>query len=221
MSATLTNSANLWQRVVASHQQYSQAFSDFLKNSPDKVEVLRKALRGKERWLALRTVPSLNVDEKKALLADWVNLARAAHSPFQIAWTVIESLPRDWLLKHIEKEVDAILRDENETDYWMFLQLYATLDQALTQKLARRAANHADPEIRELGESYLTSKKSLEELNLSVRARKCMARLGISSIQDLLQRTDDELLNAKNFGMTTLNEVREKLGSLGLKLRGD
>ena len=72
-----------------------------------------------------------NADEKKALFPEWVDLARAAHSPFQIAWSIIESLPRAWVLQNIEKEVDAILASEDETDYWMFLQLYARLDGAL------------------------------------------------------------------------------------------
>ena len=38
---------------------------------------------------------------------------------------------------------------------------------------------------------------------------------------DLVQRSADELLESKNFGMTSLNEVREKLGQYGLSLRGD
>jgi DNA-directed RNA polymerase subunit alpha len=63
--------------------------------------------------------------------------------------------------------------------------------------------------------------KSVTDLNLSVRARKCMNRLGINSLGDLIQRTADELLESKNFGMTSLNEVREKLGQYGLTLRGD
>src|SRR5437667_10909205 len=49
------------------------------------------------------------------------------------------------------------------------------------------------------------------ELNLSVRARKCMSRLGITTLGELCQRTPDELLEAKNFGITSLTEVREKL----------
>jgi DNA-directed RNA polymerase subunit alpha len=63
--------------------------------------------------------------------------------------------------------------------------------------------------------------KSVSELNLSVRARKCMNRLGINSLGDLVQRSADELLESKNFGMTSLNEVREKLAQFGLSLRGD
>jgi DNA-directed RNA polymerase subunit alpha len=59
------------------------------------------------------------------------------------------------------------------------------------------------------------------ELNLSVRARKCMNKLGIGTIGELLSHTGDDLLECKNFGVTSLVEVREKLTGLGLKLRGD
>jgi DNA-directed RNA polymerase subunit alpha len=63
--------------------------------------------------------------------------------------------------------------------------------------------------------------KPIADLNLSVRARKCMIRLGVSTIGELIRRTGDELLECKNFGVTSLNEVREKLTTHGLKLRGD
>ena len=63
--------------------------------------------------------------------------------------------------------------------------------------------------------------RPIADLNLSVRARKCMIRLGINSISELVRRTGDDLLECKNFGVTSLNEVREKLQVHGLKLRGD
>ena len=63
--------------------------------------------------------------------------------------------------------------------------------------------------------------RPIAELSLSVRARKCMVRLGISTIGELVRRTGDELLECKNFGVTSLNEVREKLTQSNLKLRGD
>jgi DNA-directed RNA polymerase subunit alpha len=63
--------------------------------------------------------------------------------------------------------------------------------------------------------------RPIADLSLSVRARKCMVRLGINTIGELLRRTGDELLECKNFGVTSLNEVREKLTVAGLKLRGD
>ena len=63
--------------------------------------------------------------------------------------------------------------------------------------------------------------RPVSDLNLSVRARKCMNRLGIVTIGELVSRTPDELLSAKNFGVTSLNEVRLRLGDMDLKLRND
>jgi DNA-directed RNA polymerase subunit alpha len=63
--------------------------------------------------------------------------------------------------------------------------------------------------------------KPVTELNLSVRARKCMMRLGIATLGELVQRTADELLSSKNFGVTSLNEVRSGLAEFDLRLRND
>ena len=63
--------------------------------------------------------------------------------------------------------------------------------------------------------------KLVGDLNLSVRSRKCMARLNIQTIGQLVQRTPDELLASRNFGVTSLNEIRQKLGEIGIRLRND
>jgi DNA-directed RNA polymerase subunit alpha len=63
--------------------------------------------------------------------------------------------------------------------------------------------------------------KPIADLNLSVRARKCMTKLGIQTVGELIVHTGDELMECKNFGVTSLNEVREKLGELGLKLKNE
>jgi DNA-directed RNA polymerase subunit alpha len=63
--------------------------------------------------------------------------------------------------------------------------------------------------------------RPIADLNLSVRARKCMVRLGLNTIGELLRKSADDLLECKNFGVTSLNEVREKLTIQGLKLRGE
>jgi DNA-directed RNA polymerase subunit alpha len=61
----------------------------------------------------------------------------------------------------------------------------------------------------------------VSELNLSVRSRKCMVRLGINTVGQLIQRTADELLASRNFGVTSLNEIRSKLAELNLRLQND
>jgi len=61
--------------------------------------------------------------------------------------------------------------------------------------------------------------QSVSELQLSVRARKALALLNIQMIGDLCARTEAELLGVKNFGMTSLLEIKEKLADAGLSLR--
>ena len=87
------------------------------------------------------------------------------------------------------------------------------------------AAVAAEPVEAEVGEPTADEQEflnqSITELNLSVRARKCTTKLGISTIAELVRRTAEDLMECKNFGVTSLNEVREKLAERGLKLRGD
>jgi DNA-directed RNA polymerase subunit alpha len=59
---------------------------------------------------------------------------------------------------------------------------------------------------------------SLTELNLSVRATNCLESESINTVRDLVAHTEDQLLEVRNFGETTLNEVREKLREHGLRL---
>jgi DNA-directed RNA polymerase subunit alpha len=59
---------------------------------------------------------------------------------------------------------------------------------------------------------------SLAELKLSVRAMNCLESEHINSVRELVQRTEDQLLEVRNFGETTLSEVRERLRELGLHL---
>jgi DNA-directed RNA polymerase subunit alpha len=59
---------------------------------------------------------------------------------------------------------------------------------------------------------------SLAELELSVRATNCLESEGITTVRDLVIRTEDELLEVRNFGETTLKEVKGKLQERGLHL---
>jgi len=86
---------------------------------------------------------------------------------------------------------------------------------------AAEGAVRVDP-IEELSsEEKALLAKPIGDLNLSVRARKCMTKLGIQTIGDLVNRSGDEMLECKNFGVTSLNEVRERLVELNLKLKNE
>ena len=59
---------------------------------------------------------------------------------------------------------------------------------------------------------------NISELNLSVRAGNCLETENIMQVRDLVTRTEDQLLEVRNFGETTLAEVQQKLRELGLHL---
>lgn len=61
--------------------------------------------------------------------------------------------------------------------------------------------------------------KSIDEIQLSVRARKCLQKLNIRTLGELIRTTEAELLGCKNFGVTSLNEIKKALGTVGLSLR--
>jgi len=62
---------------------------------------------------------------------------------------------------------------------------------------------------------------TIEELNLSVRSYNCLKREGINSVGDLRQKSEAELMDIRNFGQKSIDEVKGKLDELGLSLRED
>ena len=66
-----------------------------------------------------------------------------------------------------------------------------------------------------LGENLL---KSVDELELSVRAANCLKKANIKYIGELVQKTESEMLRTKNFGRKSLNEIKEVLVDMGLHL---
>ncbi|MFL5796332.1 MAG: DNA-directed RNA polymerase subunit alpha [Actinomycetota bacterium] len=60
---------------------------------------------------------------------------------------------------------------------------------------------------------------TIEELNLSVRSYNCLKREGINTVGDLVQRSEQELMDIRNFGQKSIDEVKAKLEELGLSLR--
>jgi DNA-directed RNA polymerase subunit alpha len=61
--------------------------------------------------------------------------------------------------------------------------------------------------------------KNVADMELSVRSRKALQRLNINTVGELASRTEAELLGCKNFGHTSLNEIKQQLATFGLGLR--
>ena len=60
---------------------------------------------------------------------------------------------------------------------------------------------------------------NIEDLDLSVRSYNCLKRAGINTVEELVQRDEDEMMKVRNLGRKSLEEVQQKLAQLGLSLR--
>ena len=62
---------------------------------------------------------------------------------------------------------------------------------------------------------------TIEELDLSVRSFNCLKRANINTVQDLIEKTEDEMMKVRNLGRKSLEEVMNKLSLMGLTLKSE
>jgi DNA-directed RNA polymerase subunit alpha len=79
----------------------------------------------------------------------------------------------------------------------------------------------AAAEVAEAPGAHPMENFPIEELELGVRSYNCLKRVGIETIGELVSKTEDELAAIPNFGRKSIEEVKETLGTHGLRLRGD
>jgi DNA-directed RNA polymerase subunit alpha len=60
---------------------------------------------------------------------------------------------------------------------------------------------------------------SIDDLDLTVRSYNCLKRAGISTVEELTQKTEDEMSRVRNLGKKSLKEVKEKLQALNLSFK--
>lgn len=124
------------------------------------------------------------------------------------------------LLKVSEAELLAY-RNFGETSLNEIKALLASkglrLGQSLEDKAGGAPRRPTAPTVGNVAPEIVA--KSVADLELSVRSRKALQRLNINTVGELASRTEAELLGCKNFGQTSLNEIKQQLGTFGLSLR--
>ena len=122
------------------------------------------------------------------------------------------------LMKTTESDLLAF-KNFGETSLKEIKAILATKQLHLGMALAEQAPEVAELPAPVVPENQGILSKSVEDLQLSVRAKKCIQKLNIHTLKDLTQKTEAELLGVKNFGVTSLNEIKKALGDLGFSLR--
>jgi len=116
---------------------------------------------------------------------------------------------------------DDLLNEKNfgDTSLGEIEDLLARYNLELGDDLKEAVARKAEEQEREAAEQKLSM--PVEELDFSTRVRRCLERLGVSTIGQLIQQTEQDLLGCPNFGDTSLEEVTDKLAELGLSLKSE
>jgi DNA-directed RNA polymerase, alpha subunit, bacterial and chloroplast-type len=145
-------------------------------------------------------------------------------------------IPVDSIFTPVEK-VNYVVEDTrvgNITDYdKLSLEVWTdgTISASDAVSLAAKVLNQHVALFEDLSQSAYTEsvrvesttqktehvlEMTIEELDLSVRSFNCLKRAGINSVEDLLSKTEEEMIKVRNLGQKSLEEVMQKLESLGL-----
>lgn len=108
------------------------------------------------------------------------------------------------------KEIKAMLQQKG-------LMLGQLAHERKSSAAPMAVATMAAPAVKPMNPEVVT--KPVASLQLSVRSRKCLQNLGIATLADLINRSEAELMSARNFGQTSLDEIKKCLTEYGLGLR--
>lgn len=148
-----------WQSFADAYQNLVNARLHLFQERDTLVSTLREAIADGELAPALHVMQQMGISEIQQLLPELLAIASSAHGQTHTAQNLIWSLPNDWLLVHIEAEVEPLLNAADQSSdyetYWALLTIYEGINRDLTHRLAARAATNTDEDIRDAGQSFL------------------------------------------------------------------
>lgn len=145
----------IWQRFVQSYLELARASNDFLSNDVNRVPILKQALLGQGRPAAVYILGLLSSNELQRLFDELVYLASWDNGMSGTVYQAILSIPKEWLLENIEIVSEPYLENGSGEVYRLFLGLFYKIDTELTRKLALRALEQDDHDVREAGQDFL------------------------------------------------------------------
>lgn len=155
----MTRSAidELWGESLIAFNQYLYLLNKLLTEyRGELVPWMKKALLQRpDMPLALLLVEKLNIEEKKLLFPTLVRLASYTVPHTGTARAIVCSLPRDWVLAHIEEETEKILKQAGPEEVRRVLELYSDLDNDLLRKCCEKLRRSDSLEFRELASEFL------------------------------------------------------------------
>jgi len=108
-------------------------------------------------WNQLYIIPTLDLNLQRVVLFYLIELACQSQNDIniQIGREALLSLPRQWLLSHIEGVVELINKSEDEWEYRRLLELYWLLDKKLVKRFALQGLKSENPDVVEAAEEFI------------------------------------------------------------------
>ncbi len=180
----------------------------------------------------------VSADRNKQLLKEKIMGDKTISDRSQIDKMIVGKIYTDSIYTPVLKVNYTVenTRVEQITDYdkltlevWTDGTISAKESVSLAAKILNRQLNHfvdlsdevSSTEILEKSEDNMSEKvleMTIEELDLSVRAFNCLKRAGVNTVNDLINKSPEEMMKVRNLGKKSLEEVVSKLESLGFNL---
>ena len=180
----------------------------------------------------------VSADRNKQLLKEKMFSDKSISDRSQIDKMIVGKIYTDSIYTPVLKVNYTVenTRVEQITDYdkltlevWTDGTISAKESVSLAAKILNRQLNHfvdlsdevGSTEILEKSEDNMSEKvleMTIEELDLSVRAFNCLKRAGVNTVNDLINKSPEEMMKVRNLGKKSLEEVISKLESLGFNL---
>jgi hypothetical protein len=151
----MNDRSNSWGSLAVAYNSYIESRMLFFRQG-NYMELIKSMLLTEERDLALELISILSPQKKEFFLEQLIHLGSFAHGATEKCWKLILDIPRDFVAKNIERCVDKMLvTHENYEVYRCLLTLCRRLEyHELVRKIALRALNSSDDDIREAGMDF-------------------------------------------------------------------
>lgn len=146
-----------WRELEIAEQSARTLRVNILKLYDGDYAILKERLRGPSTCgTVLEIIDVLPADQIMPFLTDLLAIAIYQTGHTEKARRLILTLPRKELLNDIERASKVLIENEDEIDYAGLLRLYEELDLGLAVRLAKCGLTSSNPEIKELGQEFLT-----------------------------------------------------------------
>ncbi|HEM7891384.1 MULTISPECIES: hypothetical protein [Burkholderia] len=145
-----------WKDLKEAFRIYVKLRDGFVKK-PSAVSFVQRAFSvPEERAMAIDLVLSYPESERVVFFRQLISMSSYVNGFTEECRNLILELPRDWVMKNIEAEVDGVLVNGGYEEYRCLLELCCELDRGLMIKFAKRALDSSDEDIKDAGADFLS-----------------------------------------------------------------